>query len=85
MSKVTVKICSGTTCFVMGSNQLSDVIDTIKKTYKDDVDISWSNCLNQCSTSHSKAPFVKINDDFLSEVTPEKLISEIKKRVENDK
>lgn len=85
MSKISVKICSGTTCFVMGSNQLNDIAETIKEKYKDKVELNWSNCLNQCSTSHSKAPFVKIDDDFISEATPEKLISEIEKRLNNDK
>ena len=33
MAKVNVKICMGTTCFVMGSSQLHDLVDIVNKKY----------------------------------------------------
>lgn len=82
MEKIIVKICSGTTCFVMGGNYLNDVAEMIEAKYGDKVLVLGSPCLEQCSNSHSKAPFAKINDDIISEVTPEKIMIELEKRFE---
>lgn len=71
----------GTTCFIMGGNKLNDTIDMIKNKYGDSVEISVSNCLECCSNSHSKAPFVMLNDEIISEVTQEKLFREIEQRI----
>lgn len=84
MTKITVKICSGTTCFIMGGNQLNDMAELIKTKYGDKVEITGSNCLGECSNSHSKAPFVEIDGDIISEVNAEKLITEIEKRINKD-
>lgn len=84
MTKITVKICSGTTCFIMGGNQLNDMAELIKTKYGDKVEITGSNCLGECSNSHSKAPFVEIDGDIISEVNAEKLITEIEKRISKD-
>lgn len=86
MAEITVKICSGTTCFIMSGNKLNELAEMIKSKYGDKVEVLGSNCLGQCSNSHSKAPYIKINDDIISEVTPEKLMIEIEKRITgNDK
>lgn len=84
MAEITVKICSGTTCFIMGGNSLNDMVELIKTKYGDKVEVTGSNCLGACSNSHSKAPFVEINGDIISEVTDEKLIIEIEKRINKD-
>jgi len=80
MKKITVKICSGTTCFVMGGNYFTEAAELIESKFGDRVEVLGSPCLNQCS-SHSKAPFAKIDNDVISEVTTEKLIVEIEKRL----
>ena len=81
MAKVTVKICSGTTCFIMSGNRLNDLVEMIKAQYEDKVEVTGCNCLGECSNGHSKAPYVQIDDCIISEVTPEKLITEIEKRI----
>ena len=37
MAKVNVKICMGTTCFVMGASQLQELVDIVNKRYGEDV------------------------------------------------
>ena len=82
MKKITVKICSGTTCFVMGGSYLNEAVEMIEAKYGDKVEVLGSPCLNQCSVNtHSKAPFAKIDGEVISEVTPEKLLVEIEKRL----
>ena len=83
MAKISVKVCLGTTCFVMGGSNLQELNDIIPRKYGDKVDVQGSNCLGLCSINweYSKAPYVKVNEEVVSEATPEKVIEEIDKQL----
>ncbi|HCB11373.1 MAG TPA: hypothetical protein DEO94_04395 [Cyanobacteria bacterium UBA11991] len=83
MAKVNVKVCLGTTCFVMGSSNLQELIDLVPKKYGDKVDVAGSPCLGLCSIDweFSKAPYVKVNDTVIKEATVEKVLEEIDKQL----
>ncbi len=83
MEKISVKVCVGTTCFVMGGANLQELNDIIPKKFGDKVEISGSNCLGLCSINweYSKAPYVKVNEEVISEATVEKVIAEIEKQL----
>ena len=38
--KISVKVCLGTTCFVMGSSNLQELIETVPKKYGDMVEVA---------------------------------------------
>ena len=40
MEKISVKVCLGTTCFVMGGGNLQELNDIIPKKYGDKVEVS---------------------------------------------
>ncbi|MBO6087226.1 NAD(P)H-dependent oxidoreductase subunit E [bacterium] len=83
MEKISVKVCTGTTCFVMGGANLQELNDIIPKKYGDKVEVLPSNCLGLCSINweYSKAPYVKVNDEVVSEATVEKVLEEINKQI----
>ena len=83
MEKIEVKICCGTTCFVMGSSYLNELYDLIPQKFGDNVVVSQSLCLGQCSKSdnHSKAPYVKVGDEIVSEANVQKVLEVIEKRL----
>jgi NADH:ubiquinone oxidoreductase subunit E len=83
MEKITVKVCTGTTCFVMGGANLQELNDIIPKKYGNKVEVVASNCLGLCSINweYSKAPYVKVNDTDVSEATVERVIEEIDKQL----
>ena len=83
MEKITVKVCTGTTCFVMGGANLQELNETISEKYGDKVELTASNCLGLCSINweYSKAPYVKVNEEVVSEATVEKVIAEIDKQL----
>ena len=85
MEKIKVKVCLGTTCFVMGSSNLQELTELVAKKYGDKVEVVGSPCLGFCSVNweYSKAPYVKIDDDVISEATVEKVMTEISKRVDD--
>lgn len=83
MEKISVKVCVGTTCFVMGGANLQELNDIIPKRYGDKVEVSGSNCLGLCSINweYSKAPYVKVDDEVVSEATVEKVLEAIEKKL----
>lgn len=81
--KISVKVCLGTTCFVMGSANLQELIETVPAKYGEYVDVSGVPCLGLCSIDweFSKAPYVKVGDEIIKEATVEKVISAIDKKL----
>jgi NADH:ubiquinone oxidoreductase subunit E len=83
MERVTVKVCTGTTCFVMGGANLQELHDIIPKKYGDKVELTASNCLGLCSINweYSRAPYVKANEEVVSQSTVEKVTAEIDRQL----
>lgn len=83
MKKIEVKVCLGTTCFVMGSSYLQELIDIVPKKYGDKVEVTGSNCLGLCSINweYSKAPYVKVDDEVVQEATVEKVLNAIERKL----
>ncbi len=83
LKKVNVQVCLGTTCFVMGSSNLQELIDTVPKRYGDDVEVSGVPCLGLCSIDwkFSKAPYVKVNDEVIKEATIDKVLKMIERKL----
>ena len=78
MEKIKVKICAGTSCFVMGAAQIqslefNDIADKIE--------IIEERCMNLCKdikTRYNRGPFVKVNDELIEEATYEKVVDKIR-------
>ena len=85
MAKVDVKVCLGTTCFVMGGSNLQELNEIIPRKYGSEVEITGANCLGLCSINweYSKAPYVKVNDEIVAEATVEKVLTEVDKQLGN--
>ena len=79
MKKISVKVCLGTTCFVMGSSNLQSLTEIALKKYGDKVEVSGSPCLGVCSTNweFSKAPYVKVDNEVIKEATVEKVLAAV--------
>ena len=85
MEKISVKVCLGTTCFVMGGSNLQELNEIIPKKYGNKVEVTGSNCLGLCSINweYSKAPYVKVDDEVITEATVEKVLTAIEKKLGN--
>jgi NADH:ubiquinone oxidoreductase subunit E len=86
MKKIEVKVCLGTTCFVMGSSYLQELTEIIPKKYGDKVEILSSPCLGLCSIDweYSRAPYVKVDEQVVYEATVEKVLKELDKKLQNE-
>ena len=70
MKKITVSICTGTACFVMGASELMLLEEELYPELKEIVEIEGITCLDLCKNAEcGKAPFVKINDQVLSQAS----------------
>lgn len=83
MEKITVKICQGTTCFVMGGDNVKSMTDALTHRYGDKIEIVPARCLGACqeSDSFSKAPYVYVDDELVSSANLEKVISVIESKL----
>lgn len=83
--KISVKVCLGTTCFVMGSSNLQELLDLVPRKYGEKVEVMGVPCLGMCSINweFSKAPYVKVDDDLVSEATVEKVLAAIDTKLQN--
>ena len=85
MSKIQVKICMGTTCFVMGAAHLQELVELLPEKYPDMVEVSGVTCLELCSqeSQYTNAPYVMVNDDVIADATVEKVLKHIERLLEN--
>lgn len=82
MNKITVSICFGTTCFVMGASNLEDFEKKIPAQYKDYVNVRYSTCLNCCQNNeYSQSPYVKVNGEVVSAATVDRVLEIIEKKI----
>lgn len=70
MRKIKVSICTGTACFVMGASEIMLLEEELSPELREIVEIEGVTCLELCKNSeYGKAPFVKVNDEVLSQAT----------------
>lgn len=80
--KISVELCFGTTCFVMGASKLQELESFIPPQYRNQVEIKANTCLDLCKNStYMKAPFVKVDGEIISEATVEKVVRAIESKI----
>ena len=85
-AKVSVELCFGTTCFVMGASEILVLEDSLPDELKGIVEIEGLTCLEKCkNTECGKAPFVLVNDEIITEATLAKVLDKINEIAENSK
>lgn len=77
--KLSVKICVGTYCYVMGGSKLTNLKSQLPADLKDEVYVEASVCLG-CDkmTSDPKPPYAEVNGKLIEKADIEKIISELR-------
>lgn len=81
MEKVTVKICAGTSCFVMGAAQIQALEFNPPEDIADKIELVEVRCMNLCkdtAAKYNRGPFVTVNDELIEEATFEKVVNKIR-------
>lgn len=77
--KISVVICSGTACYVMGASDILLLEEELPAPLRDRVEIEGSTCLGYCKDAkNGKAPFVRINGELMASATLPKVIARIR-------
>ena len=77
MEKVKVKICCGTSCFVMGAAQIQMLEFDPPADIKDKIEIEETRCMNHChntASKYNKGPFVEVNGELIEEALPKNYV-----------
>jgi len=71
--KVTIKICSGTACYVLGGADFLTFDEIFTEEELNGISLEVSNCLDFCKDESSKPPYVIINDKVYDNMSVNKL------------
>ncbi len=67
---VSVEVCCGTTCYLLGAQELLKLESSLPDPWKGKVEIIAKPCLEACTNDNfSKAPFVRINGEMIGNAT----------------
>ncbi len=70
LTQLTVEICIGTSCHLLGAEDLLDAIKRLPVKIQDKIAVQSATCLQHCG----KGPNVRINGLVLTDVTPDYLL-----------
>lgn len=65
-----IEICMGTSCHLLGAQDLIDAIETLPAETKAKIVLKGATCLQACG----KGPNIKVNGLVFSSMTPERLL-----------
>jgi len=64
---ITVKVCTGTACYVMGASDILLLEENLPPSLRDRVRVEGSACLGLCHGGKSgSAPYVSVNGEILT-------------------
>lgn len=78
---VSVKICSGTACYIMGGANLLTVADELSAGELEKVEIEASTCMGVCTECADESPYAKVNDDLIPKANMEVLVNKIREAI----
>jgi NADH:ubiquinone oxidoreductase subunit E len=82
MEKVRVKICTGTTCFIMGAAHLQRLDEVLIGPLRQAVEVEGCRCLGFChDKSYGVPPFVMVEDERISAATIDSVITSVKRHI----
>ena len=78
MDKIPVKVCIGTTCYLLGASKLVDLENRLPAAWKGRVEVSGCTCLDLCDANGvCNAPFVKVGETVVPHATPATVVAAI--------
>jgi NADH:ubiquinone oxidoreductase subunit E len=74
---LTVEICMGTSCHLMGAQDLISILESLPASQREQVEIKGVTCFKNCG----KGPSVRINGELISNATPDRLLEIIQANI----
>lgn len=77
MNTVRVEICRGTSCHMMGSQELVEAVEALPAKRRTQIDVCTLDCLKNCR----QGPNVRIDDVVFSGMTSERLLTILEEKL----
>jgi NADH:ubiquinone oxidoreductase subunit E len=77
MKKKSLKICTGTMCYVMGGAELRAMLDLMPDDIMKHFSVSYSPCMGMCSEV-GEPPYIQIDGKTIPGVTKSNLVQILK-------
>ena len=81
--KVSVKICSGTACYIVGGAKLLAIDEYLSKKELEKVVIEGSSCMGFCTEYDSKIPYAMVNGEVIPKANVKLLVQKIKAAIDS--
>ena len=84
MDKVTVEICCGTACYLLGAARLMELEANLPEALKGKVEFEAKACLGMCNDDRlGGAPYVRVNgSEVIANATPDAVLARIRTLLE---
>jgi len=82
MSKITLTVCCGTYCHVMGGAELETIDELLPEEMKEKVDFRFTTCMEHCRKEGGNPPFAEVNGRLIDSATVTKILAELKRVME---
>jgi NADH:ubiquinone oxidoreductase subunit E len=80
---IQLKICQGTTCYVMGAADLAVLATHLPDDLREHVAVTGCRCLGLCRDgAFGGAPYVTIDGEVLSRATTESVLAALRTRIQ---
>ena len=73
MNLLTLEICVGLSCHLLGAQDLIEAVETLPSDKRCQIDLCEVSCLQHCG----KGPNVRMNGNLFPGMTPSRLLDEI--------
>ena len=70
MKKIELEICQGTSCHLLGSQELFEAVLALPEKWRESIVLKRVDCLKSCR----QGPNIRIDGKVLSGLTPEELV-----------
>ena len=70
MQRLVLEICVGTSCHLLGSHDLVQMVENLPIEMKNKIDLQGATCLGACG----RGPNVRVNGTVFTNVTPDQLL-----------
>lgn len=77
MKKIRIEVCVGTSCHLMGSQLILQVLEDLSLQFQNRIKLDYSSCLNRCK----QGPVVKIDDLIVDNATPEQVKNILEEKI----
>jgi NADH:ubiquinone oxidoreductase subunit E len=81
MTKIPVKVCAGTSCHLMGNQEIIEALENMPDQDLSRIEMGYTSCFGACE----KGPCVLVGDKIIYKATPEKVLQVIKEELKSEK